>query len=185
MFRFNFITNATLLLAGALFMFLLTFNHVKLQDISRTTKEREAVYGMIQQYALDGLEKYLDTEFKAEGVALLQDGGEIEVAQYVEDRMAEWDAIKSDVDNIKVSDVSVYKGSYHEKRNAVAHDTGMMIAQDESELPTYKATLEGDIKRLIVDVGDKPVFHFKINIDVIARHLGRDPNYIDPETYRD
>ena len=178
MSKANFIWIFSLFVAVTFITFQLTFGNLRLQDISRSTKEREAVYSMVEQYALDAIEKYLYTKFKVEGVALIEPGKEGDVESYVASQLSSWDAIKSDVDNLTLSNVSVHPGSYHTE--PAGSGMGQKIAQSDHELPRYQATLSGDIKRLVHYAGDSPTLHFEIKIDVVAEHVGRDSGYINP-----
>lgn len=163
--------------AIVLLTFQLTFGSLRLQDIGRGTKEREACYSMVEQYALDAMEKYLYTEFKVEGVALIEPGKEGDVLNYVEEHLTQWDLLKSDVENLSLSNVSLYPGSFHTE--TAGSGAGEKVAQSRNELPRYKAVLEGDMKRLVHFATDSPTLHFKVQIDVIAEHIGRVSGYVN------
>lgn len=178
MSKANFIWIFGFFIAVTIITFQLTFGNLRLQDISRSTKEREAVYSMVEQYALDAMEKYLYTKYKVEGVALIEPGKEGDVEAYVASQLASWDSIKSDVENLSLSNVSVHPGSYHTE--SAGSGMGQKVAQSDHELPRYRARLSGDVKRLVCYAGDSPTLHFEIDIDVVAEHVGRESGYINP-----
>lgn len=176
MTKANFIWVFGLFSAIAIITFQFTFGAVRQQDLSRSTRVRNDCYSMVEQYALDAIEKYLNTQFKMEGVALIQTGKEGELKSYVEDQMAKWDVIKSDVENLTLTNVTVEPGSYHTAPSGSGN--GVKMKQDKNELPRYKAKLSGDIKRLVKYAGDSPTIHFTIDINVVAQHIGVESGYI-------
>lgn len=170
MARFIWFTACIMVLAYSAIMG--TFNELRMQDLSRTTSESATCHVQAENFALDALDMNLEVKHKHEGVAVILDKDVSKVKAYVEEKVANFDSLKSDVEDLDLSDVFVYQGTYGTTSSGSGSGDHTMV-QDPNELPYYSATLTGKIKRVVRGANDKRYIEFTQPIFVRASHIPR------------
>lgn len=149
------------------------FQGLRLQDIGRSTKEAGTLHVQAENFALDALDMNLDVKYKHEGAAIILLEDIDNVKDYVENKVAEYENMKGDVENLKLTNVVVGGGTVQWISSGLGESVGSVPVQYEHQVPFYSATLTGEIVRIVRGVNDKRTIEFSEDIFVRADHIPR------------
>ena len=148
-----------------------TMNTLRMQDLGRSTKESATAHVQAENFALDALDNNLEYKHKHMGIAVIKDEDIPKVIEYVEDKVAAFDALKSDMEDLEIINPYVYPGKYGMVSSEILGEKTPL--QLFGETPYYQATIRGKIKRVVRSVRDTPYIEFEQDVFVRASHITR------------
>lgn len=150
------------------------FSMLRIQDIGRSTEESATLHVQAENFALDALDMYLELKHKHDNIAIVLEEDVPKVIEYVRDKVALYESMKGDVQNLQLTGEYVYPGDYGVIGQGPSGDK--ILIQTIDQVPYYSATLTGEIKRIVKSVNDEPTIPFKQEIFIRASHITRLPS---------